>query len=250
MKLKLNGASFFVDTDIIKPQKPKPVDSESTPDSASSEDSTNTELPTEPVLEVAPETPAKPNKPTPKSEEQKERKSNRTLTLIFMALALCGLGFGIYGVFFQQQTNKCETAIVEEKPEKELIRGTSDSSHFYFGELGLKLEIPEEYKGKLSYLYRDDGTVLVWGYNSAERPEFANPLSESSAPLFLINTSVNELTDGKDSYTDGTKIFVSDGTECYLHLNRFENTENSAALKDLADTFYLLFIDTNKYSNF
>jgi len=180
-----------------------------------------------------------------------KKKDNKSLVLIIILaiLALGGVGLGIYGLLKPpKEVVVYEYKEVETAASDEVV---TDAKHFYLGELQTKIEIPNELVGKISYLYRDNGSILFWAYTGDTRPAYVNPLANNSYPLFAINTSREAFSDEKYSYYEGELVFTSTtGTKLYLHQTDFSASENRDALVKLSDEVMLTFVDANKYSNF
>lgn len=169
-----------MDSDIIPSSKQKP----SGPVPEPPKDQGPEPIDIEPVnFNVDEEPISQPSAPAPSAtnfSSEKPKKKSNVVTLLLVLIALCGVGFGVYGIMFAPGMNKkCEspkdlTVKIQSEDgstitlETDKISTSSDGKtitiadtksessskdYIYIGEWGLKIKIPETLKN-VSYTFK------------------------------------------------------------------------------------------------
>lgn len=213
-----------MDTDIIPPKRP-PISSTSTPE---------------------------PQPQFFQPAKEKSKSAPISLLIILTIIAILGVGFGIYGIFFQTPVveEKITTVTEECKPPSTNSELENTEFYFYLGELGLKIAIPEEYKGKISYFYDESGIAYIFGHSSETRPDFSKPFAADSTPLFAISSSQSSFSTEKFSFYEGEEVFTTTNNKTfYYHGTDFSSLSNRSELESTEPDLKSFFVDKYKYSN-
>lgn len=137
--------------------------------------------------------------------EKPKKKSGNALVLLAIFLALCGIGFGVYGMFFQEP--KTITKTIEVPGECEGSEAVASSSEYiYIGEWGIKIKKPSTLKN-INYSFNDSAlhmTGLPADSNPETTPDFANIEKYSAGIISRMSakTECDEISCGEIVYQD------------------------------------------------
>lgn len=142
-----------------------------------------------PIEDVSAVEPANPAFVT---NQKPKKKSSNILTLVAIFLALCGVGFGIYGMFFQSPKTITKTVEVpgECKEDEEVAKSSKD--YIYVGEWGVKIKKPESVA---SYVVKGNTIEFKDG---------------SEASVSIVRTDKSSVEEGTAEWTKDDKTAYED----------------------------------------
>lgn len=156
--------------------------------------------------------------PTP----QPKKKSNASsiLMLLMFFVTLCGVGFGVYGFFFQPPQEK----IIYKTSEPEKSETASSPDYLYFGEWGLKIKKPTTLS-HISFSFNSTDldsqkslkiTAIGADDTISTLPAFANITTNPNGLVTILRRKQGECIANKDASIECPTPIYKDDTYEYI----------------------------------